>query len=82
MQHHRHALEGTVPRYDYRCSTCETVYELSRPMADADATATCPDGHQGAVRLLAVFATTSSAPTERTAPAPSGGGCCGGGCCS
>lgn len=69
-----------MPRYDYRCSTCEATYELSRPMADADEPATCPDGHVGAVRMLPVFATSLGA----VAPAaPSaGGGCCGGGCCS
>jgi putative FmdB family regulatory protein len=68
-----------VPRYDFRCTTCDQTYEVSRPMAEADAPATCPDGHVGAVRLLPVFATTGSA----TAPPSAGaGGCCGGGCCS
>lgn len=50
-----------MPIYDYRCRTCGTVYEDRRPMADADAPATCPDGHVGAVRLLPVFATTGLA---------------------
>lgn len=52
-------------------------------MADADAPATCPDGHVGAARLLPVFAATGLA----AAPAPAGGMCgapvaggCGGGC--
>ncbi len=71
-----------MPRYDYRCTTCEAVYELSRPMSDADAASTCPQGHEGAVRLLAVFATTGGATPERAAPPASAGGCCGGGCCS
>ena len=66
-----------MPRYDFRCTTCERTYELSRPMAEADAPATCPDGHEDAVRLLPVFATTGMA----SAPVASGG-CCGGGCCS
>jgi len=69
-----------VPRYDYRCTTCDATYELSRPMAEADAPATCPDGHEGAVRMFPVFATLGGA----TAPMPAGGaggGCCGGGCC-
>jgi len=67
-----------MPRYDYRCTTCETVYELSRPMAEADAASSCPVGHLGAVRLLPLFAATGGA----QAPAAAGGGCCGGGCCS
>jgi putative FmdB family regulatory protein len=79
-----------VPRYDFRCTTCDQTYEVARPMADADAPATCPDGHVGAIRLLPMFATTGFATTgfattgtaSGPAPAPSAGGCCGGGCCS
>jgi putative FmdB family regulatory protein len=67
-----------MPRYDYRCSSCDEVYELSRPMAEADSSTVCPNGHEGAVRLLPVFAAMGGA----SAPAPQGGGaCCGGGCC-
>lgn len=70
-----------MPRYDFRCRTCDQTYEVSRPMAEADAPAACPDGHVGAVRLLPMFVTTGAA--SAPAPAPSGGGgCCGGGCCS
>jgi hypothetical protein len=58
--------------------TCTATYELTRPMDQADAPATCPEGHVGAARLLPVFASTGLADT----PAPRGGGCCGGGCCS
>jgi putative FmdB family regulatory protein len=42
--------------YEYRCRTCDTTFELRRPMAEANAPATCPDGHDGAVRLMSVFA--------------------------
>ena len=69
-----------MPRYDYRRTTCETTYEMSRPMAEADEPATCPAGHVGAVRLLPVFATTGTSSAPSAAPAPRGG-CCGGGCC-
>ncbi len=49
-------------------------------MADADAPATCPQGHTGAARLLPVFATTGLAPEPAgMCGAPEGGGC-GGGC--
>ena len=54
-----------MPLYEYRCRTCEAVYEERRPMADADAPATCPEGHVGAARLLPVFATTGQAPPSR-----------------
>ena len=72
-----------MPRYDYRCRTCGTVYEERRPMAEADAPATCPAGHTGAARLLPVFATVSSSLGPEAGPgacgAPVAGGC-GAGC--
>lgn len=70
-----------MPRYDYRCRTCGTVYEERRPMVNADAPATCPVGHVGAARLLPVFATTGHAagPGPGACGAPVAGGC-GGGC--
>ncbi|MGP3947420.1 FmdB family zinc ribbon protein [Streptomyces sp. 7N604] len=72
-----------MPRYEYRCRSCGTTFELSRPMAESSAPATCPDGHEDTVKLLSTVAVGGSA---TTAPAPSGGGgggggCCGGGCC-
>ncbi len=67
-----------MPVYEFRCSTCDAVFDERRPMADADAPAACPDGHVGARRLLPVFATTG------LADPPAGGGMCGapqpGGC--
>ncbi len=76
-----------MPRYEYRCRTCGTVYEERRPMADADAPATCPGGHVGAARLLPLFATTRLAAAPAGAGAGAGGLCgapmaggCGGGC--
>lgn len=75
-----------MPTYEFRCTTCETVFEERRAMAASDEPATCPDGHVGAKRLLSVFAATSGSggDTLRVAPpsAPSShaGGCCGGAC--
>ncbi|MER6123737.1 zinc ribbon domain-containing protein [Streptomyces sp. NPDC001795] len=73
-----------MPRYEYRCRTCGDTFELSRPMAESSAPASCPSGHDDTVKLLSTVAMggTASAP----APAPravggGGGGCCGGGCC-
>ena len=68
--------------YEYRCRTCESRFELRRPMAEADAPAVCPDGHEGAVRLLSVFASIGSsasapagAPMAAAGPGPCGGAC-------
>ncbi len=62
-----------MPVYEFRCATCHAVFDERRPMADADAPATCPAGHVGARRLLPVFATTGHAPEPV-------GGACGSGC--
>lgn len=74
---------GRVPSYAYRCRSCGDTFELTRPMAEASAPATCPDGHDDTVKLLTTFGTVSrgaAAPVSMPAP-PAGGGCCGGGGC-
>jgi len=42
--------------YEYRCRTCDDLFELRRPMSESDAPAQCPQGHADTVRLLSVFA--------------------------
>lgn len=49
-------------------------------MAEADAPATCPDGHLDTTRLLSVFASTTGGAAAPIASSPGGGGCCGGAC--
>ncbi|HEU4347312.1 MAG TPA: zinc ribbon domain-containing protein [Actinoplanes sp.] len=67
-----------MPRYDYRCRACGHTFEVSRPMAEAGAPATCPQGHTDTVKLLSTVAMTGR---SGSVPAPSsGGGCCGGAC--
>ncbi|MGW1814472.1 FmdB family zinc ribbon protein [Streptomyces sp. NPDC002125] len=73
-----------MPRYEYRCRSCGETFEVSRPMAESSAPASCPAGHEDTVKLLSAVAVGGSA--SSAAPAPSGGGgggggCCGGGCC-
>ncbi len=51
-------------------------------MSESGDPASCPQGHEGAVRLLSVFASVGAngaAATATAAARPSGGGC-GGGC--
>jgi putative FmdB family regulatory protein len=66
-----------MPYYDFRCTTCDIVFEHRRSMVDADAPAACPEGHVGAQRLLPVFATTGLAaePVGAACGAPIAGGC-------
>lgn len=68
-----------MPTYEFRCKTCDSVFEERRSMSEADTPATCPDGHNNAVRLLSVFASVggASAP-QKSMPRATGG--CGTGC--
>ncbi|MFZ3570781.1 FmdB family zinc ribbon protein [Streptomyces sp. BH097] len=68
-----------MPRYEYRCRSCATTFELTRPMSASSAPATCPEGHEDTTKLLSTVsvAGTAASPT----PSAGGGGCCGGGCC-
>jgi putative FmdB family regulatory protein len=68
-----------MPTYEFRCKSCDSVFEERRSMSEADMPATCPEGHGNAVRLLSVFASVggASAP-QKAAPRPAGG--CGSGC--
>ncbi|MDX2848460.1 MULTISPECIES: zinc ribbon domain-containing protein [Streptomycetaceae] len=73
-----------MPRYEYRCRSCGTTFELSRPMAESSAPAECPAGHDDTVKLLSTVAVGGTAAASGAAaprPAAGGGGCCGGGCC-
>ncbi|MGW2559804.1 FmdB family zinc ribbon protein [Streptomyces sp. NPDC001514] len=70
-----------MPRYEYRCRTCDDTFEVSRPMAESSAPAACPVGHEDTVKLLSAVAVGGTRTQSAPAPAASGGGCCGGGCC-
>jgi putative FmdB family regulatory protein len=65
--------------YEFRCRTCDDVFEVRRPMSEATAAAVCPSGHTDTIKLLSMFARTGAAPAS-VAPVAAGGGCCGGGC--
>ncbi|MFF8843972.1 zinc ribbon domain-containing protein [Streptomyces sp. NPDC015127] len=73
-----------MPRYEFRCRSCDDTFEVSRPMAESSAPASCPAGHDDTVKLLsavAVGGTTSAGPAPSAGGGGGGGGCCGGGCC-
>jgi len=63
-----------MPLYEYRCRTCDTTFELRRPMTEANTPASCPDGHGDAVRLLSAFAAVGATGARRE---PTGGAPCG-----
>ena len=63
--------------YEYRCRTCDDLFELRRPMSESDTLAECPQGHADTVRLLSVFASAGVA-AGSVGDMPAGG--CGAGC--
>ena len=73
-----------MPRYDYRCRTCDTGFEVSRPLSEPATEVSCPAGHADTARVftaVAVGGRAGSGPAPVT-PAAAGGACCGGGCCA
>ncbi|MSQ23432.1 MAG: zinc ribbon domain-containing protein [Chloroflexi bacterium] len=71
-----------MPIYEYYCPTCEIKFEKLRPMTASAEPAECPEGHQGAARVLSVFSAFGRGEDgEPMALAGAGGGCgCGGAC--
>ena len=66
-----------MPLYEFRCRSCDDVFEVRRPMSDAHRPTRCPAGHDDTVKLLSTFASAGRARVAAAAPT---GGCCGGGC--
>ena len=58
-----------MPTYEYKCRDCDAVFEVRRPMSEANAPAACPDGHLASTRLLSVFASVGAGPAASSAPA-------------
>jgi putative FmdB family regulatory protein len=70
-----------MPRYEFRCRACGDTFEVSRPMAESAAPASCPQGHDDTVKLLSTVAMGGRVGSRSAAPTPAGGGgCCGGAC--
>ncbi|MDY7085570.1 MAG: zinc ribbon domain-containing protein [Actinomycetota bacterium] len=70
-----------MPRYEFRCRACGATFEVNRPMSEASAPTTCPQGHGDTVKLLSTVAFHGGGGTSARPAAPAGGGgCCGGAC--
>ncbi|HZC40822.1 MAG TPA: zinc ribbon domain-containing protein, partial [Streptosporangiaceae bacterium] len=63
-----------MPCYEYRCRACGATFERNRPMAEASAPATCPQGHDDTVKLLSTVAVGGRSGAAGPA-AGAGGGC-------
>jgi putative FmdB family regulatory protein len=64
-----------MPRYEYRCRSCGSTFEVNRPMRESGHPALCPAGHDDTVKLLSTVSVTG-----RPAQPAGAGGCCGGSC--
>jgi putative FmdB family regulatory protein len=72
-----------MPAYDFRCRTCDAVFEVRRGLDEVAAPVACPQGHAETSRVftpVSVGGAAGGAAASAEAPA-GGGGCCGGGCC-
>lgn len=47
-----------MPAYDFRCPSCEERFEVQRSIADFDQPTSCPQGHEGAVRVITSWGVT------------------------
>jgi putative FmdB family regulatory protein len=79
----RMPYDAGMARYDFRCRTCDSLFEVERPMSQSSEPAYCPDGHADTVKLLSKISVLAGATPGRApapSPMPSGGGC--GGACA
>ncbi|MGC8460964.1 MAG: FmdB family zinc ribbon protein [Candidatus Dormibacteria bacterium] len=71
-----------MPRYEYRCNDCSTVFETMRPVAARHDPTPCPGcGKPTSVLVMSLSNVQLSNSSESTSFVPQGGSCgCGGGC--
>lgn len=62
-----------MPLYEYKCTTCESQFELLMPMSKSDQAVTCPSCHNGAQRTVSTFASFSTVGAGDPMPMPSSG---------
>ena len=48
-----------MPLYEYYCTSCDSKFELIRPMSRSDEDAPCPGCNSEAQRAISVFAAVS-----------------------
>ena len=49
-----------MPVYDYKCPTCDERFEVRQSIADCDKPTSCPQGHEGAVRVITSWGTAGA----------------------
>ena len=66
-----------MPLYEYYCNSCNERFELLRPVSRMDDPATCPEGHEGADRVLSTFAAFSQGESGASEAIGGGSACSG-----
>ena len=46
-----------MPFYDFKCPTCDERFEVRRAISESDQPVACPNGHDGAVRVITTWGT-------------------------
>ncbi len=49
-----------MPIYAFKCPTCDERFDLRRSFAEYDDPASCPNGHEGAQRIITSWGTGSA----------------------
>ena len=65
-----------MPIYEYNCPTCQTKFEMLRPISQSDEKAECPTCGKLSVRAISRFSCLAKDDTGFTAPI--GGSSCSG----
>jgi putative FmdB family regulatory protein len=55
-----------MPIYEYVCASCDTKFEMLRPMSRANEKAACPECKHESERVLSTFACCSTDSTGMT----------------
>ena len=71
-----------MPLYEYHCKNCDDSFEVLQPMGGMVAEMTCPEGHEGAQKVLSVFATVVKGDACAVPDALPAASCTPGGCAS
>ena len=69
-----------MPIYEYVCSTCQTKFEVMRPMSQADTPAPCAHCHSRKTKRAMSLFSASSGGKPVSGSASKSGGCSGGSC--
>ena len=63
-----------MPIYEFKCSTCDSQFDLLCTMGKVEESVSCPSCHNGAQRVLSVFSSFSTDSYGATAPVAGAGG--------